>query len=429
MRQIPLSTITIPPHRQRRQFDETSLSELAQSIGSIGLLHPIVVREGNVLVAGERRFRALQLLEALGTDYSHEGNAVPCQNACVTDLGSLSPTEAFEAELEENIRRVDLSWQEKEQALASLAKLKTEIAHARGEPTPTQAQIAAEESIGPKDISIALSLTSAMAANPSIAKAATRTEALKLMRRVEQTEVNRRLGLEVGMQSASELHSVIHADAQEWLYEQPSDTYDCILIDPPYGMNADSFGGAAGKMSGIEHSYVDSHLHAMDLLLATLPEMVRIMKPQSHLYIYCDIDGFPDIRAMCVDLGLWTFRTPLIHLKREGGRVPWPQNGPRRSYELVLYAVKGKREVTAIYPDVFDTTLESANLGHGAQKPVEGYVNLLKRTCRPGDKVLDCFAGTGTILAAAHQLQLRATAVEKDVASYGICVQRLKELA
>jgi site-specific DNA-methyltransferase (adenine-specific) len=90
--------------------------------------------------------------------------------------------------------------------------------------------------------------------------------------------------------------------------------------------------------------------------------------------------------------------------------------------------VRGKKPVTAIYPDVFESTLERDTDGHGAAKPIEAYVNLLKRSCRPGDSVLDCFAGTGTILAAAAELKLRATAVEQDPIYYGQILRRLESL-
>ena len=57
------------PDQPRKTFDETKLRELAASIARQGLLQPIIVQKraapegGYLLVAGERRFRAHQLLE------------------------------------------------------------------------------------------------------------------------------------------------------------------------------------------------------------------------------------------------------------------------------------------------------------------------------------------------------------------------------
>jgi len=78
-------------------------------------------------------------------------------------------------------------------------------------------------------------------------------------------------------------------------------------------------------------------------------------------------------------------------------------------------------------PDVITISGEP-NLGHMAQKPVALYKELLSRSVRPGDSVLDCYAGTGPLLPAAHQMQLKATLIEKDPASFGIIINRAKEL-
>jgi DNA modification methylase len=114
--------------------------------------------------------------------------------------------------------------------------------------------------------------------------------------------------------------------------------------------------------------------------------------------------------------------------KLNSGRVPLPENGPRRQWECLLYAIKGNKQVTHIYPDVIPCQGDE-NLGFGAQKPVELFQNLLQRSVKPGDKVLDLFMGTGPIIPAAHNLQCEATGIEKDLNRYGIALGRVKQLA
>lgn len=48
---------------RRRQIDEADIISLAESIMDVGLLNPIILREGNTLVAGLRRLTACKLLE------------------------------------------------------------------------------------------------------------------------------------------------------------------------------------------------------------------------------------------------------------------------------------------------------------------------------------------------------------------------------
>lgn len=62
--EIELSKISVNPNQPRREFDETALQELADSIGEIGIIQPITLRKLSddeyQIIAGERRFRASQ---------------------------------------------------------------------------------------------------------------------------------------------------------------------------------------------------------------------------------------------------------------------------------------------------------------------------------------------------------------------------------
>ncbi|MEV0400625.1 ParB/RepB/Spo0J family partition protein [Actinoallomurus sp. NPDC050550] len=63
--EVPIAEITPNSRQPRQTFDEEALEELAASIGIVGLLQPIVVRElgpdGYELIMGERRLRASKM--------------------------------------------------------------------------------------------------------------------------------------------------------------------------------------------------------------------------------------------------------------------------------------------------------------------------------------------------------------------------------
>ena len=64
-RTIPVAAIATNPLQPRKEFDPSELDELKNSIRTSGLLQPLLVRprgSGFELVAGERRFRAIQAL-------------------------------------------------------------------------------------------------------------------------------------------------------------------------------------------------------------------------------------------------------------------------------------------------------------------------------------------------------------------------------
>ena len=102
LQELPLSSICVAADQPRKTFDELTISELAQSIFEHGLLQPILVTPlgGQGLnaqyriVAGERRFRAVQAL-----NWEH----IPAIIKAVSEM------EHLELALIENIQREDLN--------------------------------------------------------------------------------------------------------------------------------------------------------------------------------------------------------------------------------------------------------------------------------------------------------------------------------
>lgn len=430
---IPLTLIKVPENRQRQEFDSVAIFELATSIKKYGLFHALLLRpDGQTLVAGERRLRAIRdHIYSLGGSFTYNGEPVPEGYVPVISTAATDPLELEEIELEENLQRRDLTWQEHAAATARLHALRTAQAERRGQAHPIAAT--AQEVHGRadgdyhnevrKEIILAPRL-----GDPDIAKAKSVDEAWKILKKKEDAERNRALAIAVGETHTASMHRAFQADCLEWMaLPEWEGKFDVILTDPPYGMGADQFGDGAGRLQGIEHHYDDSYEGWASLLGEWARLAWQVTKPQAHAYVFCDFDRFHELKEMMETAGWYVFRTPLVNVKRNSGRVPLPDQGPRRQYELCLYAIKGKKPVTAIYSDVIETDADE-QIGHGAQKPVALYENLLRRSVRPGDWVLDSFAGTGTIFPAAHSLQCVAVGVEKNQTYYGLCVSRLEAL-
>ena len=433
MKTVLLTSICIAPNRQRREFEASKLQELSDGISKRGLLHPLILREEGAqlfLVAGERRLRAITDIYGFGGRFSHDGELVPEGHVPYTLLSDLDSLAIEEAELEENIHREDLSWQERAAACARIADLRRRQALASGEDLPTTADIALEvrgSSIGinqettRREIIVARHLT-----NPAVAAAKTVDEAFKILRKEESATKHKALGESVGLTYTADVHQAVNADSLVWMREAASEQFDVILTDPPYGMGADTFGDSGGLAEGA-HGYEDSPELYESILRVCETELFRLAKPQAHLYWFLDIDNFVSTRERLRAAGWQVFRTPLIWYKKAGMRAPWPEYGPQRKYETLLYAVKGKRPIFKLAGDVLDFPSDT-NLGHAAQKPVALYTELLRRSALPGDSIFDPFMGSGTIFSAATELKLRATGIELDPVSYGIAIERLEFL-
>ena len=108
---LPIDSIHPNPDQPRRQFDPSSLSELADSIMRYGVLQPLTVRRlpqgGFELVAGERRLRASKLAGLKN---------VPC---ILLNVGSEN---SGMIALVENLQRRDLDYLEEAEGLSELIK-------------------------------------------------------------------------------------------------------------------------------------------------------------------------------------------------------------------------------------------------------------------------------------------------------------------
>jgi ParB family chromosome partitioning protein len=111
-RELPLALLNESKTNPRRVFDDVSLRELAVSIRSQGVLSPLLVRplteNGFEIVAGARRYRAAQIAEAV---------TVPVR------IKQMSDAEVLEAQLVENLIRVEIHPMEEAEGFARLLAL------------------------------------------------------------------------------------------------------------------------------------------------------------------------------------------------------------------------------------------------------------------------------------------------------------------
>ena len=429
---IDANSILVQKKRQRTGFGESEHQDLITSLrGPGGLMHAVILRiegEAYTLVAGERRLRAVKEIWELGGEFSYGGSPVPKGMVPFISLGELNSIEAKEAELEENIRRVDLSWQERAAAMSELYELRGLQAEAAGQPAPSMRSVSEEIESGyqPQTTIVQQMMLAKHLDDPDIARATSVREAHKILVRKEEGKRNERLAEQVGRTFTSAVHNLVHADSKDWMQASLPNVFDVILTDPPYGMGADEFGD-----SGVEGTRVHDYEDSEDTLLSILSwfpeESFRVAKSLAHLYVFCDIDWFSEWRTHMELAGWRCFRTPLIWHKPGGFRSPWPEIGPQRKYETILFAEKGGKHANSVTGDVF-THNNDTRLGHAAQKPVALYKDLLSRSVRAGDCVLDPFCGSGPIFPAAHELRVKAVGIEKIAQTYGIAIGRLGEL-
>lgn len=109
--ELPLEVIDENPFQPRRDFGDSGLSELTDSIKAVGVLQPIVVRPAKngryTLVVGERRIRASKMAGK---------EAIPAV------VRQVSEQQAAEMTIIENLMREDLNCMEQARGFATLSQ-------------------------------------------------------------------------------------------------------------------------------------------------------------------------------------------------------------------------------------------------------------------------------------------------------------------
>ncbi|NTX59544.1 site-specific DNA-methyltransferase [Myxococcus sp. CA051A] len=216
--------------------------------------------------------------------------------------------------------------------------------------------------------------------------------------------------------------TLYNADCRDLLLDLPSQSVDCLLTDPPYGMAFKGDGATAGSIRA------DGAREGVRMLRQVLTAAGPTLKPDVHAFVFCHWASWPDFTDALS-----------AHLRSKGGLVWWKDRGGvgdcaasfAPNYEMVLHstgaqrrALLGKRHgavLSGIAP------VPPRRRTHPTEKPVELMAFLLARGCPAGGMVLDPFAGSGSTLVAAQRLGRRAVGVELEERYCEAAARRLEE--
>jgi site-specific DNA-methyltransferase (adenine-specific) len=434
---IDLSDLVIGT-RQRTEFDQAALNQLADSIaGKGGLLHPPVVYHNEEdskwhLVAGERRVRAMTALHASKREFKYAGNIVPTGKIPVSTLSDgTEEIVRFNAELEENIVRVDLSWGDKTRALAALHRMRQAT-----NPTQTVLQTAKElHQKAPEQPTEQLRKEIRMSrvvephlANTKIANARNLNEAYQLVLQDEGASYQAELIRRKKKQATVSLSCSIRAgDSAQIMTQLDTGIYDLILTDPPYGIGA----GAGGYRSRAvhHHNYEDTPEYAREILRLILVEGWRVCKPKANCFIFTDIKHFDWLQTYSAQMGWTPWRYPIIWQKSTSeGLVPWGRHGFAHTFDVIFWATKGQRGILRPRVDIltYPRVMRNERV-YAAEKPVPLLKEIIDLSTLPSDWVLDPCAGSGSTIVAAKELQRNALGIEIDTKIADLATVRVEQ--
>lgn len=263
---------------------------------------------------------------------------------------------------------------------------------------------------------------------------------------------------------------VVHGDNASVLPSLPEGAFTMVYIDPPFNTgrsqkrqelsmvrsaDGDRIGFSGQRyetIKGALHRYDDAFSDYWAFLEPRLVEAWRLLAQDGTLYLHLDYREAHYAKVMLDAIfGRDCFLNEIIWAYDYGARTKrrWPTKHDnvlvyvkdparyhfdsaevdREPYMAPGLVTPEKRELGKLPTDVWWHTIVSPTgrekTGYPTQKP-EGLVRrMVAASSRPGDWVLDFFAGSGTLGAVAHRLGRRFVCVDANPQAVGVMAGRL----
>lgn len=449
----------------RYRKDYGDVKDLALSIASNGLLHPVVVDSDNRLVAGGRRFAAFTLLasgQVTGVDGLAFGE-VP-----VTRFGALDEGQRKLLELEENIRRKDTTWQEQVLGLYDYHKICYRKALKRNDkwtqemtghllnmdqgPVSTMLTVAAALLKDKEDpIKDCANLSDAVRTLMQRKQDEAAQEQLKRInarreRELKDRELNAaRVSIPEGLESTTTQQTgtaeqttpsvkvgtgvqgvlnkklvtkeqiasfYYHGSALDLLPRIASQTtINHIICDPPYGIDMSNLSGA--NIARVEETHeVEPN---KQLLKAFLDVAYSSLAADGFLCMWYDLDHHEKLQEWAKQIGFKVCRWPFTWCKSSPCSNQASQYNITKSTEVCMLLRKSEQSV--IKTKQSRNWLVSASAStptHPFVKPFDVWKYLIETVSVEGQTIVDPFAGEGSSLAASFRLGRNPIGIEID---------------
>lgn len=207
-----------------------------------------------------------------------------------------------------------------------------------------------------------------------------------------------------------------NCDCMDLLRSMESKTVDLVLTDPPYGMSFQS------NSRTIKHKKIENDDN-LDWLPEWINEIKRVVKDNSHLYIFCSwhkVDVFKSELEKVFKI------KNLIVWHKNGGGMGDLKGGYGGTHELIFFINNGKDINGRRDNDVINKAYRTGNEFHPTQKPVNLMSYFIEKSTNDGDLVLDCFTGGGSTPIACIETKRNFIGSEIDLDHYNTSMKRIK---
>lgn len=386
---IEISSITVDRQsRQRKEIKDVHIQDLAYSIRNRGLIHPLVVDKEHRLIAGECRF-----LACLRLGWTH----VNCQY-----VDDLEPHELEAIELEENLKRMNISWQDECLAIAHYHDFRLQQ-NSEWTLEQTGEALGVVKSVIIDHLKVADEIKKG---NTQIIEAPKYSTARGIIDRKEERAKAAELeGFDkiTAPVTASQAESILSANFLEWAPAYTGPRFNLIHCDFPYGIDADQ------HVQGGHHThggYVDTEEHYFSLIECLTTNTDRLCSSSCHLVFWFSMWFYDRTRTALEKAGWDIDPFPLIWLKSDNvGIIPDPERGPRRIYETALFGSRGDRRIVRAKSNAY--AAPTVRDIHMSVKPEPVLRHFFEMFVDENTIMLDPTCGSGSSLRAAESLRAK----------------------
>lgn len=198
---------------------------------------------------------------------------------------------------------------------------------------------------------------------------------------------------------------IILGDCLEVMRGYPDKSFDLVLTDPPYGMDYRS----SWRTEKYEKIAGDASL---EWIKPFLNEAFRVLKDNSHIYLFCNDYAISDFRKELEMAGFIPKRA-MVWVKNNHTSGDLEGDYGNKT-EFILFAHKGRRELNGKREtNVLEFSRQATEL-HPTQKPVELMKFFIEKSTDIGGVILDPFGGSCTTLIAAEELGRKCICIEME---------------
>ncbi|HIF5590015.1 DNA-methyltransferase [Vibrio parahaemolyticus] len=193
---------------------------------------------------------------------------------------------------------------------------------------------------------------------------------------------------------------VFKEDAVEWLSTLADASVDLVITDPPYESLEKH--RKIGTTARLKVSKASSNqwfqIFPNERFESLLQEVYRVLKKNSHFYLFCDQETMFVIKPIAEKVG-FKFWKPIVWDKVTIGMG----YHYRARHEYILFFEKGKRKLNDLgVPDILQS--KRVYRGYPTEKPVDLLEVLISQSSTEDELVMDPFFGSGSTLVAAKKL-------------------------